>query len=251
MATDLVEHKAGSRARNGAVARSSESAAWRSFVRLWRPSRVRQLSVVGGRDAAEALVARTVREISRHYVHASVMVETVDLARVRPLSRRLDPSRLENMRTYLQMLRRRHICPYVPTAVRFAGEDTFRLALPPVLEEHEDILAVIDGTHRLDLLVEHGETSAVCVVVRGEDLPNLPSEPARWEDLQVMDRYESRVKKFRRFRRHRFRPAGSYLRSLEYANLGELRDDCTAAERATGANVSGHWCEKHQRLDDC
>jgi hypothetical protein len=251
MATDLVERKTAPRSRGKADVRSPKHAAWQRLVRLCRPSRVRPLSSLGGRGAAKALVERTVREVSPHYRDASIEVETVELTRVRPLSLVLESVRNENMRTYLRMLRRRRIRPYVPAAVRFRGEDTFRLALPPVLEEHGDVLAVVDGTHRLSLLVDRSETTAVCVVVRGKDLPSLPSEPVEWRSLRVKDDYLSRAKKFRRFRRNRFRPAGSYLRNLEYANLRELRDDCAAAERAAGTVVSGHWCEKHQRLDNC
>jgi hypothetical protein len=204
-------------------------------------------------DAADALVERTVRAVSKDYARALIRVQVVDLPRVHPLSLVVDPSRLRTVSKYLRLVQRKFLDPYVPAVVRLRGERKFRLAIPPVVEEHGDIYAVVDGTHRLKLLVDRGYIAAVCVVVSGSSLPPLPSEIGEWNEVREREDYVSRRNKFRHLRRRRFRLAGAYLRSsvLEYETLREIEAACKDAQAARSHEVTEHWCHKHQRLDRC
>ena len=227
---------------------------WRWVAVFWPRARVVPLEELAAANAVQALLTRTVREISPVYAQAAVTVEDVEMSRIRPLARVMNARRRTRMKRYLRMLGKRRITPYAPAAVRFRGEATYRLALPPVLEEHRHRFAVVDGLHRLHLLFERGDATARCVVIRGAHLPELPSDLARWRAVRLsQDDSRPPKKNFPNFRSSRFRPAGSYLRSklLQYPDLDAIRDACIAAEHAEGLVVSEHWCREHGRLDDC
>lgn len=236
----------------GTRRRPSTARNW--FDELRFANRVVALEDLAPPEAVEALVVRTVREISSVYGDAAIAIEKIDMSRVRPLARVMNARRRDRMERYLRMLRRRHIIPYTPAAVRFRGEAAYQLALPPVLEEHGSQFAVVDGLHRLHLLFERGDSAVVCVVIRGAHLPELPSDLARWRAVRVSTN-ESRPQKknFLHFRSSRFRPVGSYLRSelFQYPDLQAIADACVAALRSGGSVVSEHWCKEHGRLDDC
>ncbi len=189
-----------------------------------RPDTACPLTRIASLDASQALVEQAIRQISRIYVDSVITVQPVDLDRVVPLSFIIDPERSVRVARYLRLLRRRHILPYSASAVRFRGERTYQLALPPLVEEHGDTYVVVDGVHRLKLLIDASEDTAICVVVSG-NLPAPPSEPAKWSEVRYgPDKYISRAKKFRAFNRPLFRPAGDYLRSraFEYSSLRDI-----------------------------
>jgi hypothetical protein len=213
---------------------------WKQFRRSLRPAVVRPLTSLGSFHGVQALVEHAVREVSMDYERALIRTETVDLVYVRPLSLVLEPDRYERMGIYLDALDQAGLAPYPPSAVRLQREDNFTLCLPPVLELHGDTYAVVDGTHRLHLLVRRGDSHATCVVVKGSGLPKLPSELGTWDDVRFATRYVSRVKKFRGLRRRLFRPVGAYLRSdrFQYPSLGAISAACNEAEAAhSGGNI--------------
>jgi hypothetical protein len=260
MAAELVErggargdHGQPRRERADKVGPAGESWARRHLIRPWRRSAVYPLHELASPDAADALVDRAVRSASRDYANALIRIETVDLSRVHPLTLVLDPERQARVATYLRLLDRRGLQPYVPAAVRFRDENTYQLALPPVVEDHEGSFCVVDGTHRLKLLVDRGDQSAVCVVVQGSHLPPLPSEPGTWNELRLASQYVSRSKKFRQLRSKFFRPTGAYLRShiFEFDSLSAISEASEAAESGRDLAITEHWCQKHQRLDNC
>jgi hypothetical protein len=179
-------------------------------------------------EAAEALIDRSLRTNWSGYVHAHIELAWVQLTDIQPLSGVLDPQRYESVRRHHELLRRDGLPAYIPTAVRFSSERTYRVSLPPVVEKHGGTFLVVDGTHRLRLLVEEGIPEAVCIVVSGPHLPEPPSIPREWADVHVLPKYKSRSKKFRNLRRSWFRPTGAFLRGdrFDYDTVRAIRRDC-------------------------
>ena len=80
-----------------------------------------------------------------------------------------------------------------------------RLVVPPVVEEHEGQLVLVDGTHRVWLARYKALPNIEIVVVRGVELP-LPSKLVSWERITQRDDKYTTEENLVAFDRTLFRP---------------------------------------------
>ncbi|HEV3319348.1 MAG TPA: hypothetical protein VG053_06405 [Solirubrobacteraceae bacterium] len=128
-------------------------------------------------------------------------------------------------------MRLRRINLFEPCLVRYRGEDTFRLVLPPVVEKKRRGYVVVDGVHRLTGLYKSKTRQGlrrfrwlprwlrdeVEVVVIDGKLPSAAARSVGFEAITVPKKNDPPPKKkFLRLRKDLFRPANATLSGSQF-----------------------------------
>jgi len=79
--------------------------------------------------------------------------------------------------------------------------------LPPIVEENNGILCLLDGTHR-NYLIRAAGTTIESVVIIGVSTP-FPCEPQKWPSVRAMDEKPARDQRFVNLRSELFRDVKS------------------------------------------
>jgi len=145
-----------------------------------------------------------------HYKSSSISVESVFTEQVVPLSRFVVKSRLifaiSLLRSYLAL----GIKLYMPVLLPLGCK--FRILVPPVVEVHNNHFYLVDGMHRLYVLIrERIHTVHVCVV-RHVPYP-LPAKPINWLQVEEVSITKPLLNNITNLKVELFRPVTKLLNS--------------------------------------
>jgi hypothetical protein len=193
-----------------------------------RRGRARVLSIRGARlvpvaDLVDDATFRryldsSIRQISPFYARATIREADVHLERIRPLSLVVEKQRYKQARKLVRLMRWRRLRLFEPCLVRYPGETSLRLMLPPVVEQRDSVYVLVDGVHRLTALTRSTsrQKSVRLVVVSGAKLPRPAATPGTLVRVKLSDEDAKRAKKFRKLKPRLFRPAGATLRGDQF-----------------------------------
>lgn len=86
------------------------------------------------------------------------------------------------------------LTPYVVLGRDAAGEVCIAHYIPPIIEECDGQLRLLDGTHRSYLAMSVG-TTAESIIVRGVVMP-FPTRAVRWQNVNLVDSKPPRLERF-------------------------------------------------------
>jgi hypothetical protein len=170
-------------------------------------------------DLAQAFLRAKIRAISPVFSSAAITQVPVPLADIRPLSRVAERSRYGLAKRLVRLMRRRRCTLFEPCLVRYDGEQAFRLTFPPLVEETQQGLVIIDGVHRLAVLAKSRRSPRfVTVIMITRAWPARPAAvPGALSDIAIEEKDRPREQKFRHLKPSRFRPAGATLRGPRFS----------------------------------
>ncbi len=221
---------------------------WRLPLRL-RRTRLMPVTRLVEPEQFALYLDTAVRQISDYYTDASISVVKVPIKNVRPLSRVVEEGRYRRAKRLRRRMRLRRISLFEPCLLRYRGEDTFRLVLPPVVEKRRRNYVVVDGVHRLTGLYKSKTrqglrhlrwlcrwlSDEVAVVVIEGVLQPAAATSVGFEEIAVPKRNGPRPKKnkFRRLRKEFFRPANATLSGSQFrfTSTDSFVEACRSASR--------------------
>jgi hypothetical protein len=193
-----------------------------------------------------------IRQISDYYADASISVVKVPIENVRPLSRVVEEDRYKRAKRLRRQMRLRGMSLFEPCLLRYRGEDTFRLVMPPVVERRRRNYVVVDGVHRLTVLHKSKTWRGLrhfrwlhrwlnyeveVIVIEGVHKP-AAAKSVGFNEITVPRKNGPPPKKnkFRNFKKEYFRPANATLSSSQFrfTSTDSFVEACQNASRRLG-----------------
>lgn len=160
----------------------------------------------------EAPVIAAIRQIPQ-YREAEIALETVAVAEVMPVCAVLRTYRLEKVWALLSfLLHQPGTVLFEPMCVLCDSGDIVPV-IPPLVEEHDGQLVVIDGHHRLFVLRTREIATVQVYVIRHVDV-HLPGALVGWDEVTYTHHRLPRRQKFKDFNAAYFRPVKQNLAAL-------------------------------------
>lgn len=149
--------------------------------------------------------------------YGTVRVEysAVELSRLKTVTSRTTPQRIEFASSVLESMARRGMVPYLP----FIYFDEFgreKVNFGPLVEFHGDALFVIDGVHRSLAAHRAGLTSIVAAVIKPEHSPPPPGALYDLLDIETVHTQAPRLPWFPGRRSVYFRPSAMFAAQAEH-----------------------------------
>ncbi|HEX6684517.1 MAG TPA: hypothetical protein VF062_17065 [Candidatus Limnocylindrales bacterium] len=173
---------------------------------------------------------QVVRASWPHYTTARIEQRLIDVRHTRPLARSVNRQRLAHARRLLTDLVEAQVVPFSSHfQMRPAGVS---ICFPPILEQVDDQLLVVDGMHRIMAAAAMGLEQIVATVVSSPTLPPPTVSPCAWPEVKVVDTKQAREEKFPGFDADLFRPTAKVLDGLRdlhpstAAAVEAIRRDC-------------------------
>lgn len=203
----------------GAPGHPSRVTAWRRWPAILRWTRLIPVLDLVAPEQFTAFLAASIREISPYYSRARISTTIVRLDEVHPVSRTVEARRLKRARRLVRLMRQRDRTFFESCLLKYRGEASYHLVLPPVVERAGGNLVVVDGVHRLTALdrSDHHPKDVSVVLIRDSRLPRPAAVPCKLSDIEVTYYDPKPSVKFRRLQPDLFRPTGSTLRSRIFA----------------------------------
>jgi len=167
---------------------------------------------VGSKSVIAAL-GFVIRHIDNYGAECFVSLKSIELFRIRPLSRFAVRVRYDQATDLLEMYNKNGLIPFEPAILDL--DCGVRILFPPVVEEWEHGCFVIDGIHRLLAARSRQIQSVMCIVVSSPYLPMLPCEACSWDDLRLEDEQRSLSEVLPNLDLNLFRPMNDLMKQID------------------------------------
>jgi hypothetical protein len=149
--------------------------------------------------------------------YGSVRVEylPVEISRLKTVTSRTTPQRIEFASSVLESIAGRGMMPYLPSTYHDeVGRE--RVNFGPLVEIHGDVLFVIDGVHRSLVAHRAGLASIVAAVIKPEHSPPPPGVLYDLLDIEIVRTQAPRLPWFPGRRSVHFRPSAMFAAQAEH-----------------------------------
>jgi hypothetical protein len=121
----------------------------------------------------------------RPYADATVTLERVKIDVLVPLSKYVLEEQLQQVRALRNVLNESGVDLFnLECGIAWPFDEDPRAIAPPVVEQWDEALLLVDGLHRVWTAREQGLSEVTCVVISGVTLPLVPL-PSAWTDIKV------------------------------------------------------------------
>lgn len=174
------------------------------------------------RDRTEMPAVRACRALEEsiswqwaRYGTVRVEYSAVELSRLKTVTSRTTPQRIEFASSVLESMAGRDMVPYLPF-IYFDESGQEKVNFGPLVEIHDDVPFIIDGVHRSLAAHRAGLTSIVAAVIRPEYSPPPPGTLYDLLDIETVHTLAPRLPWFPGRRSVHFRPSAMFAAQAEH-----------------------------------
>jgi hypothetical protein len=155
------------------------------------------------REASWEEVEPLVRLVPQYRVLQGVVLSVIATQEIQSLAKFVGRERSAFADSLCDQMIRAGITPFLPIVAEVG--QLIRLVVPPVVEMHQGLPVLVDGTHRIWAARRRGLPEVFVVLIGGIDLP-LPSRVVSWESVTERSEPYTTEENLVDFQRALFRP---------------------------------------------